>query len=360
MLAVDARWMVGNYRGMGRYARTLVEPVAQEIAALLPLGSPPAPYLSILKGNNFFPWWEQVTLPRLCAEYRVKKLLCPYNSAPIRLSPSTEMLLVVHDLIYMEPWSNLGLSVSAYQTLGRIYRRYIVPCAIGRASHLITVSEYTRNQLSEKFSISKDAISIIPNSLGEDWYLNEPLSLECRSPYLLTVTGEAPSKNLGALIRSFSKFRDHLGPQAKDTSLRVVGISPSYQPHFKMLAVSMGIGDYVNFEPFLDESELRNLYRKAWLFVMPSLYEGFGIPLLEAMASGTPVACSNTTSLPEVVGDAGWLFNPHDLNDIAEKLFYAWTDANSRSERCFLGLARAQQYRISNVRPLIHNFWTSL
>lgn len=360
MLAVDARWMVGNYRGMGHYARSLVDPVAREITALLPLGSPPSPYLSIFKGNNFFPWWEQITLPRLCAEYGVTRLLCPYNSAPTRLQASTDMLLVVHDLIYMEPWSSLGPSVSAYQTFGRIYRRYIVPRAIKRATHLIAVSEYTRNQLSQQFSIPENDISIIPNSLGEDWYLDKPLSLDCRLPYLLTVTGEAPSKNLGALIRSFSKFRSQLGPQVQDISLRIVGIKLEYQPHFMRLAESLGVGANINFELFLNESRLRELYREAWLFVMPSLYEGFGIPVLEAMASGTPVVCSNTTSLPELVGDAGWLFDPRDLNDMAEKLFYAWTDSNGRSERSLLGMDRAQYYRRTNVEHLISNFWNSL
>lgn len=359
-LAVDARWMVGNYRGMGRYAHALLEPIAQDVTALLPTGYPQCSYQTVYQGNGFFPWWEQMVLPHLCTESAVKKLLCPYNTAPIHLPSSTELILVVHDLIYLEPWARLPPSVSAYQTLGRLYRRLIVPTAIKRATKLIAVSEYTGNQLSQRFSIPKGEIHIIPNSLGDSWYAETPLSLNTRRPYLLVVAGEAPSKNLATLIRAFAKFRVQLGSQANGVHLRIVGIKPSHQAHFKRVAEDVAICAFTQFEPFLDEFELRRLYREAWLFAMPSLFEGFGIPVLEAMASGTPVACSNTTSLPEVVGDAGWLFDPRNMDDMVRQLYAAWTDHKGRFERVQLGLIRAQRYHRATVAKLITQFWSKV
>jgi len=360
MVSVDARWMVGNFRGMGRYAHALLEPVAGKVTALLPSGFPQANYPSIYNGNGFFPWWEQIVLPRLCAERGVTRLLCPYNTAPIRLPASTELVLVVHDLIYLEPWTQLQPSVSAYQTFGRVYRRRIVPLAVERATKLVTCSEYTRDQISMRFSIRKESIRVIPNSLDDAWYVDPPLPLEARQPYVLAVTGEAPNKNLTALIRAFAKFRAKLGTSATNVYLRIVGIKQSHQNYFIRLAEKVGVNGCIRFEPFVDEFSLKRLYREAWLFTMPSLYEGFGIPVLEAMASGTPVACSNSTSLPEVVHDAGWLFDPRSDDDIAEKMSEAWSDAGGRSEKIRLGLKRADVYRRTVVGKSIADFWSTL
>ena len=357
MIAVDASWMVGQYRGMGAFARALLEPVSNKVHALLPKRFPQAPYPTIRGGSGFFPWWEQVTLPRLCKEIGVKKLLCPYNTAPIHLSTSVELLLVVHDLIYMEPWKSLPPSVSPYQILGRVYRQFVVPRCISRASKIVTVSEYMREQISTRFSVPKNILHVISNSLNEEWFKDEPLSLDKRKPYLLAVSGEAPNKNLQTLIRVFAAFRERLAHQACNITLRIVGIKPIYQKFFKRIAERYGVDKFVRFEPFLTESTLRNLYREAWLFVMPSLFEGFGIPALEAMACGTPVACSKSASLPEVVGNASWLFDPRDPNDMVRVLVAAWTDHRERFERSCIGLLRATHFRRASVAESIAKFW---
>lgn len=360
-LAVDARWMVGQYRGMGRFAHALLKPVRHDVKAFLPSGySPTSEYQTVCHGHGFFPYWEQIELPRLCKQWGIKDLICPYNTAPLKLPASTTLTLVVHDLIYMEPWRQLPASISAYQTLGRLYRRIIVPEIIKRAGRVVTVSNYTRDQISSRFSIPKENIVVIPNSLSDDWFVDEPMSLAARDPYLLAVAGEAPSKNLPALIRAFALFRAECPTGATLPALRVVGIKRDHQKYFQDLAIRAGVGQWIGFESFLTEIELKRLYRHATLFVMPSLFEGFGIPVLEAMASGTPVICSNTTSLPEVVGDAGWLFDPRNINDIAEKLLWAWIDHTGRVKRAILGLTHAQRYRSSTVATSIAAFWNNL
>lgn len=358
-LGVDARWMVGQYRGMGRYAHALIEPVATKVLALLPRSYPNSGYPTLQAGSSFFPYWEQVVLPRLCTSHDVAELLCPYNTAPLNVPPSTQLTLVVHDLIYLESWPRLPPSVSVHQTLGRVYRRWVVPRVVGRAARLVTVSEYTRDQISKCFSIPRQNIHVIPNSLDDGWYVDAPLPWTQRQPYLLAVAGEAPSKNLPALIRAFAAFRRAAGRTAVESRLRIVGIKPAHQRHFQRIADTAGVGQWTDFESFVDEPTLQRLYREAWLFVMPSLYEGFGIPLLEAMASGTPVVCSNTTSLPEVVGDAAWLFNPRDVDDMAAQLQAAWIDQRGRGERARHGLVRARQYSRAAVAETIAAFWGS-
>jgi len=357
-VAVDACWMVGNYRGMGQYAHALLKPIRARVTALLPRGAAAADdYRCVRQGHSFFPYWDQVELPRLCRQRQVQQLICPYNTAPLRVPAGTRLTLVVYDLIYLESWRRLPPSVSLYQTLGRLYRRWVVPRVIRRADRLITVSEYTRAQISARFAIAPEKIRVIPGSLADHWYVAAPLAPQARGAYLLTVTGEAPSKNLPALILAFAALRAGAPPGAALPTLRVVGIKAPFRPHFEQLAERAGVGAAVQFEAFLDEEPLQALYRNAALFVMPSLYEGFGIPLLEAMASGTPVACSNTTSLPEVVGDAGCLFDPRDVGQMAAVLAQAWFDPAARAKNALLGLERAARYRASVVERQIGAFW---
>lgn len=356
-VAIDARWMVGQCRGMGLYAKTLIDPLADQVIALLPQNYPETSYRSVRLGQGFFPYWEQVVLPKLCRRESVERLICPYNTAPINLSRQTQLVLIVHDLIYLQPWSRLPPSVSLYQTLGRMYRKMVVPSAIRRADQLLTVSEYTRQQIVETFRIPSKDVCVIPNSIDDEWFVSEPLCRSLRKPYLLAVGGEAPSKNIPRLICAFSNFRASLPKADREIDLRVVGVSVKHHAFFMKIARASGIGEAVQFDCFLDAPSLRQLYREAWLFTMPSLYEGFGRPVLEAMASGTPVACSNTTSLPEVVGSAGWFFDPRNTEEMAETFMQAWFDTKKLDVRAKQGLARAHSYRRSAVSQEVNLFW---
>lgn len=358
MLAVDARWMIGRFRGMGRYAHELLRPVRDRVQALLPAGMQCADYPTVAHGNGFFPYWEQLVLPRLCERHGIDEILCPYNTAPIRLPKRTNLTLVVHDLIYLESWRRLPPSVSPYQTLGRIYRRHVVPKVVDRASTLLTVSEYTRDQLRTMFGISDSAVHVIPNSLADEWYVDEPLPLEQRGAYIFAVAGEAPSKNVAGLIRAFALFLRDLPTAAVRPELRLAGITARHHRHFIEQAERAGVADRVRLLGYLDEAALQKLYREAALFVMPSLYEGFGIPVLEAMASGTPVACSNTTSLPELVGEAGALFDPRNERSIADALGTVWQSPETFRAMVRQGLERAQRFKRSVVQRQIRLFWS--
>ncbi|WP_144373404.1 glycosyltransferase family 4 protein [Vogesella urethralis] len=357
MLAVDARWMVGEYRGMGRYARSFIEPVQDSVSAFLPESSPAGDLRAYCEGNGFFPWWEQQVLPAMCGKYKVERLLCPYNTGPLRLRSATELILVVHDLIFLESWRSLPPSVSPYQTLGRVYRRYVVPGVIARADKIVTVSEYTKGEILKRFNLKDESVLVIPNSLDASWYEQNEEAVESHAPYVLAVSGEAPSKNLSALLHAFSLLKKRGGRDVVELQLRIVGIKQAHQAHFIKRAEQLGIGSSVVFERFVDEITLRSLYRNAELFVMPSLFEGFGIPVLEAMASGTAVVCSNTTSLPEVVGDAGWLFDPYSIEHMAGVLLDAWRDSCARAQCAERGLKQAQKYHRKVVNAAIENFW---
>jgi len=355
-LGVDARWMVGNYRGMGRFARQLIFPLSSHVVALTPNGISTSDWPCVSSGKAFFPWWEQVELPRLCRSEQIDFLLCPYNTGPLASVGSTRLIAVIHDLIYLQPWSVLPPSISAYQTLGRLYRRHVVPAFARRADTILTVSHFTKAELVERFGLDEENVHVIPNAIADRWF-EEPLPFPSRKPYFFTVAGESPSKNVHGLLKGFALVLPELGP---DTRLKIAGIKATYHKVFKQLAADLGIAEQVDFLGFVSVEELLQHYREARAFVFASLYEGFGIPLLEAMASGTPVACSNTASMPEVVGDCGLMFDPRSTEDMADKMRLTWVDSPEREVRLVAAIKRARSFSEAAVSQRMSAFWSGL
>ncbi|MCO1403313.1 glycosyltransferase family 4 protein [Burkholderia multivorans] len=355
-LGVDITWMVGNYRGMGRFARQLVAPVRTSVVGLAPSGVSADEWPCVSEGRGFFPWWEQVELPRLCREQKLDYLLCPYNTGPVRSTGSTRLIAVIHDLIYMKPWSELPPARSLYQTVGRVYRRHVVPQLARRADVVLTVSRFTQRELVETFGLRKADVHVIPCMISDDWFA-VPLSRAQRRPYLFTVAGEVPSKNVDRLLQAFAIAKPALGD---DASLKIAGIKSEHHAYFLARADALGLAAAVELLGYVSREELREQYRHARAFVFASLFEGFGIPLLEAMASGTPVACSNTTSMPEIVGECALQFDPYSVEDMAEQIRNVWSDDARFQIAAGAGMDRARTFSESAVRPSIQDFWARL
>ena len=355
-LGVDIRWMLGRYRGMGRFSRQLIAPVHSSVVALAPNGINSSEWPCISQGRGFFPWWEQKVLPNICRQEKLDFLLCPYNTGPLTSLGTTRSIAVIHDLIFMQPWSVLPPSMSIYQTLGRIYRRKIVPEFAKRADIILTVSNFTKCQLIESVGLCGEQIHVIPNAISDSW-LEPTLSIESRKPYIFSVAGEAPSKNVSGLLQAFSIS---LPKVADDISLKIAGIKSKYHKVFKQQAENLGIANRVELLGFLSDDELRNYYKEARLFVFASLFEGFGIPLLEAMACGTPIACSNTTSMPEVIGSCGVTFDPSSAEDISEKICFLWNSKKQSALVSESGVVRVRNYSESAIAHSMDSFWRQL
>lgn len=355
-IGVDISWMVGQYRGMGHFGRQLIAPISNQIVALAPKGISTTDWQCISRGLSFFPWWEQIELPRLCRSEQLDYLLCPYNTGPIRSVGSTQVIAVIHDLIYLQPFSIMPPSTSYYQTFGRLYRRYVVPAFVQRANTIVTVSDFTKRALVEQFGLAEENIHIIPNTIEDIWF-EKPLPLNSRKPYFFSVAGESPSKNIHGLLKGFALALTKLQSNVK---LKIAGVKHDYQDSFKKLATELGVANNVEFLGFISLRELRQHYREAQAFVFASLFEGFGIPLLEAMASGTPVACSNTSSMPEVVGKCALMFDPSSIEDIARALRMIWQDTPEREILTNEALDRALGFSESVVSQNISAFWREL
>ncbi len=361
-IGVDARMMYGawQYRGIGRYTKSILAFLPQEeILAFLPERQHVDSYRCVSEGHRFFPWWEQRVLPKLAAKENLTYLLCPSITSPVGKIPNTKKIVVVYDLIFMQSFSDLPVSHSIYNNMGRLYRRYVAPKAYSTADILISISHYTKLELCNRFQIAKEKVHVIPCSITNDWFIKEPVPATERKRYLLTVSGDSPSKNL---IRLFEAFAIVIKESAySDFKLRIVGVIASSRSFFYNKLKELNISENVVFEDFVNNDQLKVLYQEAWASLTLSLYEGFGIPIVEALASGAPVVCSNTTSMPEVAGDAAIYANPRDINSIASGILKIISlSPGERTTIALYGMKRARIFSEDVVSRQIMDFWSGI
>jgi len=353
-IAYDARLSLGQYRGMGRFLRFLIQGRECEFLGFCATGEGDASLKLVAAGFSFYPLWEQVSLPHLISIRNINTFLAPYNTAPLRLPRRVKLVLVVHDLIFMEP---LPPSKSMYQNIGRLYRRLVVPRAIRRADVVVTVSHYTAELLVSRFALDSRKVRVIPNSIGEEWF-GDDIERAIQPRYVLVVAGEAPSKNLSRAIAAFAQCRN-LGDDLR-LRLKVAGVKERFHAVYREQAHALGVEDFVDFLTYVPDAEIRGLYQQAELFVMPSLSEGFGIPVLEAMASGVPVAASSATCLPEIGGDAARYFDPYSVEDMSTTMHEILNDEGLRMEMSELGKVQARRFHPELVRKQIQSLWAEI
>lgn len=290
-------------------------------------------------------WWEQVALPRVCSAERVDLLHSPYFASP--LYPNVPTVVTVHDVIPLVlPRYGSSLHVRAYVKL--------VSAAARRARALITVSESSKRDIVRALGIPADRIHVIYNatdrSLGPVY---DSSALEgvrdahgIAGEFLLYFGGFDVRKNVERILRAFQAARPSFQRPCQLVlagSLNLVGQHPLY-PDPRTLIQQLGLDGQVIVTGRISEEEKPLLYSAATAFVFPSLYEGFGIPVLEAMACGAPVITSNVSSLPEVAGNAALLVDPTSVEDLAAAMVRLFNDGTLRDELRRKGFQRAGQF----------------
>jgi glycosyltransferase involved in cell wall biosynthesis len=280
---------------------------------------------------------EQLLLPRLAAREGVDLLHSLASTAPAR--GRFRRVVTVHDLIYARfPDAHAGI-----RDLGM---RVLVPLAVRRSDRVIVDSHSTRRDLVELLQTHENRIDVAPLGLGAvrrceplpEPELRGRLDLGDRA-VVLSLSAKRPHKNLLALIGALA-----LIPLERRPLLVLPGYPTAHEAVLREHARVLGVEDHVRFLGWLSAEELEGLWSLAAAFVYPSLYEGFGLPVLEAMARGVPVACSNASSLPEVAGDAALMFDPHDLTAIAAALERLLSDPAHAERLSTRGLERAREF----------------
>jgi glycosyltransferase involved in cell wall biosynthesis len=281
---------------------------------------------------------EQLLLPRLAARAGVDLVHSLASTAPMR--GRFARVVTIHDLIYARfPEAHAGLRDRGM--------RVLVPGAARRSDRVIADSQNTREDLQALLGVAAAKIDVVPLGVGASRHgvaptgeseLRERLQLGSRE-VVLSLSAKRPHKNLRALLDALAEMSREQRPL-----LVLPGYATEHEVELREHADARGVHDDVRFPAWVSEKELEGLWSLARVFVYPSLYEGFGLPVLEAMARGVPVACSNASSLPEVAGDAALMFDPNSPTQIAAALGRLLSDAALRDELRDRGLVRAGEF----------------
>jgi glycosyltransferase involved in cell wall biosynthesis len=292
-----------------------------------------------VQARNRFAWvWgEQRHVPSLASAAGCDVVHSLASTAPLR--GKFRRVTTIHDLNYkLVPESHFGL-------LG-LGMRVLVPAAARRSHRVIVDTASTREDLirhlhvpAGKVDVAPLGVSVRDEGKATPWAeLRSKLDLDGR-PMVLSLSAKRPHKNLARLLRALAAM-----PSGDQPSLVVPGYPTPYEAELRQLAAVLGIAERVRLPEWLPAEDLEGLYAAAACVVFPSLYEGFGLPVLEAMARGVPVACSNRSSLPEVAGDAALLFDPEDVQAIRSALERLLRDADLAARLGEAGRARAATF----------------
>lgn len=249
-------------------------------------------------------------------------------------------IVTVHDVSFIE-------HPEYFTSARRSQLRLTVGHTVKRAARILTVSEFSRDAILRAYDIPPDNVRVIPNAANPEFRVigreraqkavHERLHFE--APFILSVGDLQPRKNQIGLIAAFSKLLTDC-PQLKH-HLVLTGKESWFTPKVVEAARACGFASRIHFTGFVSDHDLLELYNACDCFVFPSFYEGFGLPILEAMACGRAVACSNTSSMPEVADGAGLLFDPHQSGEMTRAMKDILLDAELRGRMERLGLQRA-------------------
>ncbi|MBO6032119.1 MAG: glycosyltransferase family 4 protein [Prevotella sp.] len=293
-------------------------------------------------GNGFYPIWEQIALPRAIKELNLDILHCTSNTAPLRCK--VPMILTLHDIIFLEARDKSNHSF--YQNLGWFYRRLVVPRILKKCKRIITVSEFELNNIVSKLSIPRERMAMIYNGYNE-WF--RP-SIEAdftyqkyidQSGYFFFLGNTDPKKNTERTLIAYSKYLEKSDVKRQ---LLMADLDKFYLNDILSRNGIEHIRKKIIIPGYIINGDLPNIYNNAFAFLYTSLRESFGIPLLEAMACGTPVITSNTSSMPEIGGPHAILVNPEDPEEIAQMMLKLEKDDGFYRQQEIVGIERAKLF----------------
>ena len=322
------------YRGGDRFCfytadSTLVGADSQKFQVL----DNPTLYRNDFKNNLRRLIWHQIGLPLGIIKNKQKLFYSPVFEG--MLAPICPQIITIHDI----------LPIRFPEVYPRIkyYFRFILPQLIRSSKAIITTSHYTKKEILDYYNCQKTPIHVVYQGYREDIFNlqvedNEDFFKSPETPFVLCVGETRPYKNLRRLIEAFGRA------DCPNLELRIVGNLNKCDRPLLDYPKQLGCHQRVKFLGFVPDDALADLYRQAIAFAFPSLYEGFGIPPLEAMACGCPVLASNQTAIPEVCGDAAFYINPYDVDDMAQGIVQLVNNPQLRQQLQQRGLQRVQSF----------------
>lgn len=288
--------------------------------------------------------WEQVALPRQVKKLGIDLLHCTCNTGPV-YSP-VPLVLTLHDIIYLE---NLNFRGSSYQNFGNLYRRIVVPRVVDKSELIITVSEFEKRLIRDRLQIPEEKIRVIYNGIHERFRQNTDMEsvekfrrkMNLPEKFLLFLGNRAPKKNSINVIRAYAKY---VRQSASPVPLVIADFDRKELMRYLDTIDAGYCSTYLHFTGYIHPDNMPLLYQSSSYFLYPSLRESFGMPILEAMACGVPVMTSNTSSMPEVAGDAAFYVDPFSVEDICRGLVQMTANNFPRNLYIEKGLGRVKLF----------------
>lgn len=281
--------------------------------------------------------WDYYLLPKTVRQLNLDVMFFPKNVMPFYIP--CKSVIVIHDLAYFMP------ELNAYTFIDTSYMQLMIRSSVNRADHIIAVSENTRRDIIRFTGIPGDKISVIHEAPDRKYRritdMNELNKIKTKynlpQKFIFSCDSITPRKNTIRLLTAFNSIKDKIPHMLVLTG----GVSWKSKRVHRLIDC---MKDRVIKLGFIPDEDMPGLYNLADLFVYPSLYEGFGLPLLESMACGCPVVSSNTSSIPEVAGDAGIMVDPYDSIGLAKAMYDVLTGEDMRKDMINKGLERVRQF----------------
>lgn len=333
-IALDVR-MAPN-TGIGRYIRGTISALnirpAQWTYTLIGKKESqkdfPKEFAYLNSNTSIYGLTEQFVIPKI-AQF-ADCLHVPHYNVPLRWS--RKLVVTIHDLIHLKFLKDLNPAAA-------FYAKVMLPLAAQKADAIIAVSEHTKRDLIEKLNIPEKKITVIHHGIDPFFLSGQTVRNESVSdPYFLYVGLIKSHKNLGVLIEAFKDLKNKI--QMKNLKLRIVGRADQKQKVVRQWLDSISEAPDIQLETGLEDSALKLIYQNAAALIFPSLYEGFGFPLIEAMASKIPVVASTAASIPEVLGPAALYFDPNSTDELVHCMQQILTDNALRQKLIIEGEKR--------------------
>lgn len=315
--------------------------------------------VQILK-SAFYPLWEQWILPRFTGSQKNCLLHCTGNTAPVW--GNTPLLVTIHDLIFLE--QNYLLKKdggSLYQRFGNVYRSLVVPIVARRAKHIITVSEFQRQVIIKILKIAPAKVSVVYNGADERFFgtiapgriqsVGKKYGID-GFPYIFFLANTEPRKNTDYVLKAFALFCKQYPEYTH--KLVIKGLSTEQLDKKIAACGATGYAHRIHRVGYIDYADLPVLYQGAAMLWFPSLSEGFGLPIVEAMAGGTPVITSNISVMPEIAGEAALYVNPLVPEELVVQSVVLLTNHPLRNKMIETGRCRAGKFTwVNSIHSLL-------
>jgi glycosyltransferase involved in cell wall biosynthesis len=312
-------------------------------------------------GGNYLSW-EQRSLPQAVKEAGVELLHCTSNTAPF-FCP-VPLVLTLHDIIFLEKLA-IKDKGTRYQQLGKIYRKFLVPRIVKKCEKVITVSKQEKDRILKRFKLPATQVQVVYNGVGDEFQpvTDENLLQEVKAAYqlpeqfVLFLGNKDPKKNMKGVLEAFARFAEtHEG-----IPLVVTAIQEEVMQELLLEIGREALIDRIILPGFAPFAWLPALYTLATVYMYPSFREGFGLPILEAFGCGTAVITANTSSMPEVAGDAAILVDPANLDEMATAIGALMDDKSLREHKIQQGFERVKTFSWEKMaREVLHLYKTVL